>query len=132
MSPKPAPIALIVNPDPHMAWAMQQVLLPDGWQAIVAHSGASALAQAVTAPIRVAFVNMTLPDMDSQDLARRLRKLRAEASTVVISDFYCPEEGDTQQILQHALFFNFVAKPFDLTELSALAQRPGGRSCPVA
>ncbi len=128
MSQKPAPIALIVNPDPHMAWAMQQVLLPDGWQAIVAHSGASALAQAVTAPIRIAFVNATLPDMDSQDLARRLRKLRPEASTVVISDFYCPDDGETRQILQHALFFNFIAKPFDLTELSALAQRSAQRA----
>ena len=124
MFQKPAPIALIVNPDPHMAWAMQQVLLPEGWQAIVAHSGTSAMAQAATAPIRVAFVNTALPDMDSQDLARRLRKLRPEASTVVISDFYCPEDGETQQILHHALFFNFIAKPFDLAEISALAQRP--------
>ncbi len=124
MSHKPAPIALIVDPDPHMAWAMQQVLLPEGWQAIVAHSGTSAMAQAATAPIRIAFVSATLPDMDSQDLARRLRKLRPEASTVVISDFYCPDDAETQQVLHRALFFNFIAKPFDLTEISALAQRP--------
>lgn len=123
MSQKPAPIALIVDPDPHTAWAMQQVLLPEGWQAIVAHSGVSAMAQAATAPVRVAFVSATLPDMDSQDLARRLRKLRPEASTVVISDFCCPDEGETRQVLRHAMFFNFIARPFDLIEISALAQR---------
>jgi DNA-binding response OmpR family regulator len=103
---------------------MKQVLLPEGWQAIVAHTGTSAMAQAATAPIRLAFVNATLPDMDSQDLARCLRKLRPEVSTVVISDFYCPGDEETRQVLKNALFFNFIAKPFDLAEISALAQRP--------
>jgi DNA-binding response OmpR family regulator len=124
MSQKPAPIALIVESDPHMAWAMQQVLLPEGWQAIVAHSGVSAMAQTATAPIRIAFVSAALPDMDSQDLARRLRKLRPEASTVVIADFHFPDDTETQQVLRHAMFFNFVARPFDLAEISALIQRP--------
>lgn len=124
MSPKPAPIALIVDPDPHTAWAMKQALLPEGWQAIIAHSGVSAMTQAATAPIRVALVGATLPDMDSQELARRLRKLRPEASTVVISDFRCPDEAETRQVLRHARFFDFIARPFDLAEISALAQRP--------
>lgn len=123
MSQKPAPIALIVDADPHVAWAMQQALLPEGWQAIVAHSGVSAMAQAATAPMRVAFISATLPDMDSQDLARRLRKLRPEASTIVIADFHCPDEAETRQALRHAMFFNFIARPFDLAEISALAQR---------
>lgn len=131
MSQKPTPIALIVNPDPHMAWAMQQVLLPDGWQAIVAHTGMSAMAQAATAPIRVAFVNAQLPDMDAQDLTQRLRKLRPDASVVTISDFYCPGDEEVQQTLRSAMFFNFIARPFDLAEISALAQRPVERSYPA-
>ncbi|MEJ5200142.1 MAG: response regulator [Anaerolineae bacterium] len=124
MSQKPAPIALIVAADPHMAWAMQQVLLPEGWQAIVAHTGTSALAQAASAAVRIAFVNASLPDMDSHDLVKRLRKLRPEISTVVISDFYCPGEEETQQLLQRTMFYNFIARPFDLAEISALAHRP--------
>jgi hypothetical protein len=42
----------------------------------------------------------------------------------VISDFYCPGDEETRQVLKNALFFNFIAKPFDLAEISALAQRP--------
>lgn len=128
MTQKPTPIALIVNPDPHMAWAMQQVLLPDGWQAIVAHTGTSAIAQAATAPIRVVFVSAQLPDMNAQDLTQRLRKLRPDASVVIISDFYCPGDEEVQQTLRNAMFFNFIARPFDLAEISALAQRPVERA----
>jgi DNA-binding NtrC family response regulator len=124
MSQKPTPVALIVNPDPHMAWAMQQVLLPEGWQAIIAHSGASAMMQAATAPIRLSFVSAHLPDMESDDLAKRLRQVRPEATSVVISDFYYPGDEETRQVLRHSMFFNFIAKPFDLAEISALAQRP--------
>lgn len=124
MSQKSAPVALIIDADPHTAWAMQQVLLPDGWQAVVAHTGTSAMTQAATAPIRTAFVTSHLPDMTSHELAQRLRKLRPDTSVVVISDFYFPGNEDVQQALRYAMQFNFVAKPFDLAEISALAQRP--------
>ena len=124
MSQKPTSIALFVNPDPHMAWSMQQTLLPDGWQAIAAHTGTSAMAQAATARIRVAFVSSHLPDMDSRDLMQHLRKLRADTSVIIISDCHIAGDADAQEALHYAALFNLIAKPFDLAEISALAQRP--------
>ncbi len=117
------PTALVMDDEVDLAWAVQQTLVLDGWRVVVAHTGAAAIALAATEPIRIAFVDAKLPDMDGLDVARRIVELQPAATMVLISGYYYSEDQAVRETLRHGLFANFISKPFDLAEISALAQR---------
>jgi DNA-binding NtrC family response regulator len=117
------PTALVMDDEVDLAWAVQQTLVLDGWRVVVAHTGADAISLAATEPIRIAFVDAKLPDMDGLDVARRIIELQPAAMMVLISGYYYNEDQTVRETLRHGLFANFISKPFDLAEISALAQR---------
>ena len=120
---KTFPTALVTDDEVDLAWAVQQSLVLDGWRVVVAHTGAAAIALAAAEPISIAFVDAKLPDMDGLDVARRIVELQPAAMMVLVSGYYYSEDQTVRETLRHGLFANFIAKPFDLTEISALAQR---------
>jgi DNA-binding NtrC family response regulator len=118
-----SPCALVVDDELDLAWALQQNLTLDGWQVVVAHDGNAAIAQAAVAPVQVAFVDAKLPDMDGLDVAKSILELCPTAMVILISGYYYPEDQTVKEALRRGLFVHFVSKPFDLNEISALAQR---------
>lgn len=56
-------------------------------------------------------------------MARRIVELQPAAAMVLISGYYYSEDQTVRETLRHGLFANFISKPFDLAEISALAQR---------
>jgi DNA-binding NtrC family response regulator len=112
-----------VDDELDLAWALQQNLTLDGWQVAVAHTGNDAIAQAAAAPVRIAFVDAKLPDMDGLDVAKRIAELQPAVMTILISGYYYPEDQAVKEALRQGLFVHFISKPFDLVEISALAQR---------
>ena len=119
--------ALIVDDEQDLAWALQQSLILDGWEVLVAHTGRAAIGQAMAAPVRIAFVDVKLPDMDGLDVARRIAELQPDAMVVMISGYYYPEDREVKEGLRQQLFAGFISKPFDLSEISRLAQHALGR-----
>jgi CheY-like chemotaxis protein len=61
--------------------------------------------------------------MDGLDVARRIVELQPATTMVLISGYYYSEDQAVRETLRHGLFASFIAKPFDLAEISALAQR---------
>jgi DNA-binding NtrC family response regulator len=114
--------ALIVDDEPDLAWALEQNLLLDGWQVLVAHTGGDAITQAAATPLQVAFVDAKLPDMDGMDVIRRISELRPNAVSVLVSGYYYAEDPEVREAQHKGLIVHFIAKPFDLTEVSALAR----------
>ena len=122
------PTALVMDDEVDLAWAVQQTLELDGWRVVVAHTGAAAIVLAAAEPIRIAFVDAKLPDIDGLDVARRIVELQPATMMVLISGYYYSEDQAVRETLRHGLFANFISKPFDLTEISTLAQRALARS----
>ena len=120
---KVTPTALIVDDELDLAWALQQTLILDGWQVLVAHTGRAAIGQATAAPVRIAFVDAKLPDMDGRDVAKRIIELQPGVMVVMISGYYYPEDREVKEGLRQQLFAGFISKPFDLDEISRLAQQ---------
>lgn len=118
-----SPVALVVDDELDLAWALQQTLILDGWQVVVTHTGGEAISRAAGVPIRIAFVDAKLPDMDGLDVVRRISELQPTATMVLISGYYYSEDMEVRETLRRGLCANFVSKPFDLAEISALAQR---------
>ena len=115
--------ALIVDDEPDLAWALQQNLRLDGWQVAIAHTGNAAIAHVSATPPCIAFVDAKLPDMDGLDVIRRIGELRPEVRVVLISGYYYAEDAEVREAQGKGLIVHFIAKPLDLSEVSALARQ---------
>jgi DNA-binding NtrC family response regulator len=115
--------ALIVDDEPDLAWALQQNLLLDGWQVVVAHTGSAAIDYSAANRLHIAFVDAKLPDMDGLEVSRRIGKLQPGATVVLISGYYYAEDPEVREAQRQGQIAYFIAKPFDLDEVSALARQ---------
>jgi DNA-binding NtrC family response regulator len=115
-------MALVVDDEPDLAWALQQVLKLDGWQAIVAYTGKAAIELASSRRLRIVFVDAKLPDMDGMAVAERIGKLQPGAAIVLISGYFAADDHEIEEAQQRGLFVRFISKPFDLEEISGLAE----------
>lgn len=122
MAATAAPTALIVDDERDLAWALEQILCRNGWRVAVAHSGSAAIQYAVSSPVRIAFVDAKLPDMDGMVVGERIGQLQPEAVIVLVSGYFYPEDREVQDALQRRLFAHFISKPLDLAEILALAR----------
>ena len=119
--------ALVVDDEPDLAWALQQNLLLDGWQVRVAPTGGDAINQAMTVPLQVAFVDAKLPDMDGIEVLRRIGELQPGVALVLVSGYYYAEDPEVREAQHQGLIVHFIAKPFDLAEISSLARSAAER-----
>jgi DNA-binding NtrC family response regulator len=117
-----SPVALVVDDEFDLAWALQQTLILDGWRVLVVHTGIDAIARAMLEPICIAFVDAKLPDMDGLDVARQIAALQPATVLILVSGYYYAEDQTVQEVLREGLFAHFISKPFDLTEISTLAR----------
>jgi DNA-binding NtrC family response regulator len=123
MSPLSTRVALIVDDESDLGWVLQQSLLLDGWQVFVAHTGSAAIESAAAHPLQIAFVDAKLPDMDGLEVIGRIESLHPRASIVLISGYYYAEDPEVREAQRQGRIVHFIAKPLDLAEVSALAQR---------
>jgi DNA-binding response OmpR family regulator len=120
--------ALIVDDEPDLTWALEQNLFLDGWQVTVAHTGDAAIAYAATGAFQIAFVDAKLPDLDGLEVIRRIGILRPDATLVLISGYYYAEDPEVREMQRQGQITHFIAKPFDLSEVSALARQTAGEA----
>jgi len=121
-------VALIVDDEQDLAWALEQNLLLDGWQVIVASTGGAAIELALANAVQIAFVDAKLPDMDGLAVVRRIRELRPDATVVLISGYYYAEDPEVREAQRRGQIIHFIAKPLDLSEISRLAREAVGET----
>ena len=117
---------LIVDDEPGIRSVVQRVLQRDGLTTLVAGNGEDALAvaQAHQGDIDLLLTDMQLGDMTGAALAARLVTSRPSLRTVVMSG---ASEGSARAESAGEQL-QFLAKPFDPTELVALVRRMLGRA----
>jgi len=117
------PRILIVDDEPDMCWALENILRPAGFRVTTTTSGAEALALLAGEPYAAAFVDVKLPDLDGLELAALIRQRNPHTAIVLISGYYYQEDKIITERLQDEHFLGFVSKPFDLEEVRLLARQ---------
>ncbi|WP_338761350.1 ATP-binding protein [Massilia sp. METH4] len=126
--------ALVVDDNVDAAHMLALLLESLGHEVATAHDGPQGLALAEQAPFDVCLLDIGLPGMDGNTLARRLRALPAMAGAMLIAITGYGQENDRRTSLEAGFDHHFV-KPVDthaltrllseLTAASAAAPLPG-------
>jgi len=117
------PWILVVDDEPDMCWALENILRPAGYAVTTTVSGAEALELLTGERYAAAFVDAKLPDLDGLELATLIRHRSPHTAVILISGYFYQEDDAINEGLQKGDFFGFVAKPFDLEEVRLVASR---------
>ena len=116
----PAPLRLLVVDDNVDAAATLGMLLEAcGYAVEVENDSRSALARALAAPPQAALLDIGLPDMDGNELARRLRADPATRGIMLVAVTGYGQEQDRKAALE-AGFDHHLVKPVNMEKLTAV------------
>ncbi len=103
---------LIVDDEPDLCWALGHLLTSNGLPCQIAQTAQAALDLMKAHRFQLAFLDVTLPDMNGLNLARRLRKLDPFLPIVILSG-YLPNEAAAVALARHeGLICAYFNKPF--------------------
>ena len=88
---------LIVDDEPDLCWALENLLASKGLPCQTARTAQAALDLMKTHRFQLAFLDVTLPDMNGLELARRLRKLDPFLRFVIVSGYLNNEAAAVAQ-----------------------------------
>ena len=114
---------LVIDDEPDMCWAMENILRPAGYAVTSTTKGTEALELLAQEHYAVAFVDAKLPDLDGLELAALIRQRHPSVAVVLISGYFYQEDKAITEGLQKELFIGFVSKPFALEEVRMMARR---------
>ena len=103
---------LIVDDEPDLCWALENLLISKGMPCQKAHTAQAALDLMKEHRFQLAFLDVTLPDMDGLELARRLRKLDPSLRFVIVSGYLNNEAVAVAQAQAEGLICACINKPF--------------------
>jgi len=106
------PLFMIVDDEPDMCWALENILRKNGYRCEKALSGGEAMRLLKPQKFHLAFLDVKLPDIEGLELARRIKSVDSEVRIVMISGFCYMDDPTIQKAIQEGLICNFVAKPF--------------------
>lgn len=114
---------LVVDDEPDMCWALENILSPEGYQIATATSGKKALELAQERRFEVVFIDAKLPDVDGIELSSRIKQTSPQAAIVMISGYFYREDEAIDETLANELCVSFISKPFDLDEVRLAAKK---------
>lgn len=117
---------LVVDDNMDAATMLAMLLEASGHQVMVEHGAWRALERAATEAPEVCLVDIGLPEMNGNELARRLRAQPETAMSRLIAVTGYGQESDRKKALA-AGFDHHLVKPVDSKELNAILARIKGR-----
>jgi DNA-binding NtrC family response regulator len=102
---------LIVDDEPGVCWALEYLLISKGLPCQKAQTAQAALDLMKAHRFQLAFLDVTLPDMNGLELARRLRKLDPFLRIVILSGYF-PMNAAAAALRDEGLIYAFINKPF--------------------
>jgi CheY-like chemotaxis protein len=124
-APSTAGTALVVDDDRDMCRVLKIALGSAGCDATTTGSAKGAIALLAERRYPIVFVDARLPDMDAWQLIAALRRLRPDIRIVMISGYYFEDDVRVIKALQASEIHGFLAKPFRIEAVAALAQGLG-------
>ena len=117
---------MIVDDNVDAARTLQMFLHASGHDVFVEYKAADAFKRARIDMPGVCLLDIGLPDMDGNELARRLRMIPEMAGTVLIAVTGYGQEQDREKSFEAGFDYHFV-KPIDTAKLAALLAEIGAR-----
>lgn len=107
-----------MDDEPRAVLLLRNLLTPEGYQILTAHSGAEALAVALRELPDVVLLDVMMPDMDGLEVCT---KLRCDARLAQVPILLLTALDDRDSLLKGiaAGADDFISKPYDHTELRA-------------
>jgi DNA-binding NtrC family response regulator len=103
---------LIVDDEPDICWALENILKEKGVVSQKTLSGRGALKLIESDSFQLALVDVKLPDMEGIEVARQIREVAPAIRIVMISGYSRREDAYIQRALVEGLICGFIAKPF--------------------
>jgi len=110
---------MIVDDEPLIRDLLCEFLTSQGYIALLASSGEEALRLASESDLKLALVDLRLPDLDGIEVIKRLKKANPELICVIITAHPTP---DSRQQAKELGALAYLTKPFRLPELQNLIQ----------
>jgi CheY-like chemotaxis protein len=114
-----APHILVVDDSHDFADFLAQILGAWGFQPLVAYDGPSAVEAALSQGPDAILLDIALPGLDGDEVARRLRRHPGLEKTLLVAVTACVEYEDPRRALADG-FDHLLLKPIDLKELRRL------------
>ena len=115
-------VAIIVDDEPDMCWALGHILKQSGIVRVTTTSGQEALRLVQRQHFDLAFIDAKLPDADGFELARRIREENSEIPIVLVSGYFYGDDPDVLRALAAGIISGFLSKPFLHGEVRAIAR----------
>ena len=106
-----------------MCWGLKQVLQVSNYSVATATRTIEGLELLAAERFAVAFVDAKLPDMDGLELAALIRQQSPHTTVVLLSGHFYPDDKAISKGLEKGLLVGFIAKPFELEKVRAIARR---------
>jgi DNA-binding NtrC family response regulator len=111
---------LIVDDEPDLCWALANLLASKGLPCQTAQTARAALDLMKAHRFQIAFLDVTLPDMNGLELAGRLRKLDPGLRLVIVTGYLSTEAAALARSQAEGLICAVINKPFLHEEILAL------------
>ena len=119
---------LIVDDEPDICWAFENILKKIGFLSDKALNGCEALQLVKQKRFRMAFLDAKLPDMEGLELARQIRKIDSGVRAVIVSGYFYKDDINIQNALEEDVICSFISKPFDHDEILKVIDKVSVRS----
>lgn len=111
---------LVVDDDPKILFAFQQVFKKDGYKSIVARNGEEALKKIVDEKPNAVFMDITMPKLDGLEVLRQAREQKEPPPIIIITGY------GTMQTAIRAMqngAFEYLTKPLDVEKIREVTRR---------
>src|SRR6267143_6299883 len=114
------PAMLVVDDDPGSSGLLREVFAEEGYDVVLASSGAAALDLAAARPFDIVLSDVQMPDLDGIEVLRRLRRLSPDPTVILVTAY-----GTIETAIRalHEGAFDYVRKPFKLDEVRLCVER---------
>jgi len=118
-------LVLVVDDEPDMCWALQNLLIDSGYRIRAAQTGETAMMLLKDNKFDIALLDAKLTDIEGLDLAQRIKSADSSISIIMISGYYYKEDQSIRHAMNEGLVEGFIAKPFIHEDVVAMLQALG-------
>ena len=106
-------VFLIVDDEPDMCWALENILRKNGFLSKKASNGQEAIDLVKRHRFRLVFLDAKLPDKEGFEVAKEIRELDPSVRIVIVSGYFYRDDVDIKDALAKDLISGFISKPFN-------------------
>jgi len=115
-----AATVLIVDDDKALRSFLSSILEDEGYEVLLAATGAEGEALLEAKPIDVVLVDLRLPDEDGISVLRKIKREEPDVQVIVLTAFGAVESAVEAMKLGA---YDYINKPFDVSELRLIIER---------